>query len=200
MANLIRIISTIKKGDLVCLPTDTLYSLSCDATNDKAVKRVFLAKGRDFNKPLPIFVHSLKQAKHYAIFNDKALMLAEKFWPGQLTMVLPLKMNTNLSQYVYGVNTNIAIRIPQHKLLLQILRETQLPLVATSANKSETPNKLNLEEVKSDFKDQINLYIENNEPVGANEASTIIDCCTKNLMISRQGQIAMSDLMRILDK
>ena len=200
MATFKQIISTIKQGDLVCLPTDTLYSLSCDATNDDSVKRIFQVKGRDFNKPLPIFVYNLEQAQQYGFFNDKALMLAKNFWPGQLTMVMPRKVNSNLSPYVYGSNPNIAIRVPQHQLLLEILRKIQLPLVATSANKSDTLNKLTLDEVKSEFKDQINIYIENNEPIQVNQASTIIDCCTENLVISRQGQISMSDLMSILDK
>jgi L-threonylcarbamoyladenylate synthase len=242
MTKLRQIISAINNGSLLCLPTDTLYSLSCDATNDNSVKKIFQVKGRDFNKPLPIFVYNLAHAQQYGFFNNKALILAEKFWPGQLTMILPRKNNSNLSQYVYGVNPNIAIRVPQHKLLLQILKEAQLPLVATSANKSDTPNKLTLDEVKIEFNDQINLYIpngfqdldlkiraeclkctktymktrsseifknqilkgegyiENNEPIQINKPSTIIDCCSENPIISRQGQIAMKDIMHFLDK
>jgi len=199
MTQLIQIISAIKNGNILCLPTDTLYSLSCDATNNNAVKKIFQAKGRDFNKPLPIFVHNLKQAKQYAFFNDKALLLAEKFWPGALTLILPLKINSNLSKYVYGSNKNIAIRIPKHQLLLQILREIQLPLVATSANRSATPNKFTLEEVKTDFKEQINLYVENNEPVQINEPSTIIDCCTEKIIITRQGKVTIKDITRLFD-
>ena len=126
-------VKTIKNGGTIVFPTDTVYGLGCDPYNEKAVKSVYNIKKRDPGKLVPILGYSKLELSKIAVFDERAEKIAEKFWPGQLTMVLPvkdeiLKKNLNLDK-------KIAVRVPNNNCLLTILKECSL-LVGTSANLS----------------------------------------------------------------
>lgn len=120
-------------GKLVAIPTETVYGLAANALNEKAVLSIFEAKQRPFFDPLIIHVSSLEEAKNYAYFAEKRLLLlAERFWPGPLTLLLPKK--DLVPDLVTSGLTQVAVRVPNHPLSLELLGKTKLPLAAPSAN------------------------------------------------------------------
>lgn len=126
----------LRNGGLVGFPTETVYGLGADATDDHAVARIFESKGRPHFNPLIVHVRDLATAQTYAVFNDQALVLAAAFWPGPLTLVLPLRENAGLSPLVTaGLNT-VAIRVPAHATARALLAAFGGPLAAPSANPS----------------------------------------------------------------
>lgn len=126
----------LRDGGLVAFPTETVYGLGADATNDSAVARIFAAKGRPAFNPLIVHVPDIEAAREIAAFNDTADRLAATFWPGALTLVLPLKPNTNIAPLVSAGLPTIALRIPDHPLAHALLRKTGKPIAAPSANPS----------------------------------------------------------------
>jgi L-threonylcarbamoyladenylate synthase len=129
--------SALKKGEVVVCPTDTVYGLLADATNKKAVLKVFLIKGRKQEKPLPIFVKDIAMAKSLAKVSRKQEELLESSWPGKVTLVLKSKGKL---QKETGTTKTIGLRIPKHQLVQAILQETNVPLTGTSANLAGRPS------------------------------------------------------------
>lgn len=126
----------LRSGALVALPTETVYGLAADAKNDRAVARIFEAKGRPRFNPLIVHVADLETAQTLARFDPMALRLAEHFWPGPLTLVLPRQEAAPLSPLVSAGNPTVALRLPASALAKQVIRATGRPLAAPSANPS----------------------------------------------------------------
>jgi L-threonylcarbamoyladenylate synthase len=126
----------LRAGELVAFPTETVYGLGADARNDTAVAQIFAAKGRPSFNPLIVHVADLASARMLANFNDTALRLADAFWPGPLTLVVPLKPNAALSPLVSAGLPTVAIRIPEHALAHALLTQFCGPVAAPSANPS----------------------------------------------------------------
>ncbi len=130
-----QIVQNLADGEIMILPTDTLYALSCDATNYEAVGKIFRHKDREREKALPVFFYCIEQIREVCQLNDLALTFAENFWPGALTLVLPLKINQNtIVENVYNKGRNLAVRIPDSKFIQEIIAKLGRPIVATSAN------------------------------------------------------------------
>ncbi|MDP4007008.1 MAG: L-threonylcarbamoyladenylate synthase [bacterium] len=140
--------SALKKGKVLVFPTDTIYGLVADATNKRAVRRVFLIKGRKGGKPLPIFVGSVAMAKQLARVSLRQEKLLKKSWPGKVTMVLEsrgkLPRETGTASY-------IGLRIPKHPFLQRILKKVGLPLTGTSANLADSPSLSNSRDIVKTF-------------------------------------------------
>lgn len=128
--------SLLAGGALVAFPTETVYGLGANATNGEAVARIYEAKGRPSFNPLIVHVANLEAAQEIAEFNDAALALAQAFWPGPLSLVLPLKQNHKLSSLVTAGLDTVAIRVPAHPLAQQLLKLATCPVAAPSANPS----------------------------------------------------------------
>jgi len=135
-AGVARAAQLLAQGELVAFPTETVYGLGADASNDAAVARIFAAKNRPRFNPLIVHVADMQTAHHLADFSDAAQRLADAFWPGPLTLVLPLKSGGAISPLVSAGLTTIAIRVPQHPLAQALLREFGHPVAAPSANPS----------------------------------------------------------------
>jgi len=133
---LTRAAQLLRDGNLVAFPTETVYGLGADATNDRAVARIFAAKARPSFNPLIVHLPDLKAARAIAEFNDTAERLAASFWPGALTLVLPLKSGANIAPLVTAGLPSIALRVPDHALAQALLRQTGKPVAAPSANPS----------------------------------------------------------------
>ena len=147
----------IKEGKVIICPTDTVYIPAADATNKKAVKKVFLIKKRSLKKPIPIFVKDIKMAKKIAEIDKKQEQFLKSVWPGKVTAVLKRLQPSHRPKGIklYGVaGDTIALRIPNFKLVEFLLKELNRPLVGTSANISGKPASGNLEEVLDQFKGQ----------------------------------------------
>ncbi|MDT0681314.1 L-threonylcarbamoyladenylate synthase [Roseicyclus sp. F158] len=126
----------LRQGGLVALPTETVYGLGGDATNGEAVAGIFAAKGRPSFNPLIVHLPDAPEAGRYAVLSPEAEALAERFWPGPLTLVLPMRADTELSPLVSAGLPNVALRVPALRLARQLLRETGRPVAAPSANRS----------------------------------------------------------------
>lgn len=135
-AGLARAAALLQGGDLVAFPTETVYGLGGDARSDLAVARIFDAKGRPRFNPLIVHVPDLAAAQTVALFDDRARAVAAAFWPGPLTLVLPLRPEAGLSPLVTAGLDTVAVRIPAHPVAAALLRAFDGPLAAPSANPS----------------------------------------------------------------
>ena len=138
------VVKSIKDGQVIVCPTDTVYGLIDDATNKKAVSKLFKIKKRPTKKSIPIFVKDIKMAKRFAKINKKQEGFLRKVWPGAVTAVLKSKK---------GKDTT-GIRIPNYKLILILINKLNLPLAETSANMSGKPASTKIKEVLKQFKNQ----------------------------------------------
>lgn len=126
----------LQAGGLVAMPTETVYGLAGDARNDRAVARIFAAKNRPQFNPLIVHLPDLDSVARYALLTPQARALAAAFWPGPLTLVLPLRPDAGLSPLVTAGNDTVAIRLPAHPLARRLLQAFGGPLAAPSANPS----------------------------------------------------------------
>ncbi len=129
-------IAHIRRDGIAAVPTETVYGLAANAKSDIAVAKIFAAKRRPNFNPLILHTSGLDAAREIVEFNPAALQLAQKFWPGPLTMVLPLKENSGISQLAVAGLENAAIRVPNHPVMMELLRGFGGPLAAPSANLS----------------------------------------------------------------
>ncbi len=133
---LARAAELLRSGALVALPTETVYGLGGDATDDTAVARIFEAKGRPSFNPLIIHLSDAAKAERYVEMDEDARRLADAFWPGALTLVLPLKPDAGIAPLVTAGLPTVAVRVPEHPLARDLLRLTGRPVAAPSANPS----------------------------------------------------------------
>jgi L-threonylcarbamoyladenylate synthase len=125
--------SKLKQGELVAIPTETVYGLAADASNDLALAKIFSTKQRPADHPLIVHISDVSQVPKWAsVFPDTAIKLAQAFWPGPLTLILPAK--SHVSKVVRGGEATIALRVPNHPLTLALLKLSQLSVAAPSAN------------------------------------------------------------------
>ena len=123
----------IKGGGTLAFPTETVYGLGADATSNIAVAKIYQAKGRPSFNPLIIHCFSIDQIKAFALWSSEAQVAADKFWPGPLTMVLPLLPESNISSLALAGLQTVAVRIPEHPIAQKILKLSNTPLAAPSA-------------------------------------------------------------------
>lgn len=131
-----RAASLLRGGALVAFPTETVYGLGGDATNDRAVAAIFAAKGRPRFNPLIVHVPGLAEAEALAVFDDRARRLAARFWPGPLTLVLPRSANSGVSLLASAGLDTVAVRAPSHPVAQKLLCQAGRPIAAPSANRS----------------------------------------------------------------
>lgn len=190
----------IKRGDLVIFPTETVYGIGADATNESACQKIFAAKGRPSHNPLIVHVANIEQARSIAIFNNNAEKLAH-LWPGPLTLVLPLQSNHNIAPCVTACLSTVAIRIPAHEIALDLIKNAQVPIAAPSANLSGNLSATALKQVVESFGRNKNIYIlEHSIECTIGLESTIIDLSTPSPIILRQGYFTeefLSDYLKI---
>ncbi|MEO6215232.1 MAG: L-threonylcarbamoyladenylate synthase [Sphingomonas sp.] len=163
----------IATGGVVAIPTETVYGLAADATESRAVASVYGAKGRPSFNPLIVHVLDRAAAEAIAVFDEDAEVLAEAFWPGPLTLVLPLRSNASIAPLVTAGLDTIAIRVPAHRAMRALLEATAKPLAAPSANASGAISPTRAEHVRASLGGRIPLIVDD----GATEAgleSTIV--------------------------
>lgn len=135
-AGLARVGTVLREGGLVAFPTETVYGLGANALNDTAVARIYDAKGRPSFNPLIVHVPDAETAAAYVVFDDHARRLADAFWPGALTLVLPLRADAPVSKLVTAGLSTLAVRVPDHPVGQAVLQAAGVPIAAPSANPS----------------------------------------------------------------
>ena len=168
----------IRAGELVAFPTETVYGLGADATNDHAVARIFEAKGRPQFNPLIVHVNDLKQAHLHAMFDKHANQLAKKFWPGALTFVLPSRPGSNVSKLACAGLETVAVRAPMHPVARRLLELAKCPVAAPSANRSGHLSPTTGDHVAQGLGADVAMVLDGG-PCLIGVESTIIDLSTK---------------------
>jgi len=180
-------------GGLVAVPTETVYGIAADATNGAAVASIFTAKGRPSFNPLICHVASLAMAESLAHFSPFARRLAERFWPGPLTLVLPRRADCPVHDLATAGLPSIGLRIPQHIATLDIISRVGRPLAAPSANPSERLSPTTAEHVASGLGPRIDLIVDGGAAIAGVE-STIIAPGETHAVMLRPGAIARADI------
>lgn len=185
--NLQLLANRLKKGRLVAIPTETVYGLAADALNEKACRSIFTAKGRPSDDPLIVHVRTKSDAKKLTIWNEVAEKLANQFWPGPLTLVLPKK--DVVPNIVTSGLPSVAVRMPSHPVFRQILKLCERPLAAPSANPFSYISPTTAQHVKDSLNGRIEAVI-NGGSCKVGLESTIIDLRDpKNPVLLRPGGI-----------
>jgi L-threonylcarbamoyladenylate synthase len=184
-------------GGLLAFPTETVYGLGADATNDKAVARLFAAKGRPSFNPLIAHVTDISAAQKLAKFDATAAQLAAAFWPGPLTLVLPKSPACPVSELATAGLGSIAVRVPGHPVAHALLAAFDKPVVAPSANRSGHVSPTTAQHVLADLDGRIDLIVDGGAtPVGVE--STIVACLSGEPILLRHGGISRDDIARVL--
>lgn len=184
------------QGRLVSFPTETVYGLGADATNESAVKAIYAAKGRPSFNPLIAHVSSVEMAKDYVEWSKAADVLASAFWPGPLTLVLPLKPNNAIAPTVTAGLDTLAIRLPAHPLAQQVLEHAGRPIAAPSANPSGRISPTTAEHVFDGLNGKVDVILDGG-PCAVGLESTIVGLAPTATVL-RPGSITESDLETIL--
>jgi L-threonylcarbamoyladenylate synthase len=186
-------VDILRGGGLVALPTETVYGLGGDARDGTTVAKIFEAKGRPSFNPLIVHVANLDMAKRYAIFNETALTLANTFWPGPLTIVLPLREDADLSNLVTAGLKTVAIRVPAHPIAQQLLHAFDGPIAAPSANPSGSISPTSAAHVRAGLGGRIDAVL-NGGKCDVGLESTIVMPTVNGVYILRSGGIPTEDI------
>jgi L-threonylcarbamoyladenylate synthase len=186
----------IAAGQPVAMPTETVYGLAADATNGEAVARIYAAKGRPSFNPLIVHVRDLAQAVEVANFNEDSCALAERYWPGPLTLVLPLRDGAPIASLVTAGLPTVAMRSPAHPAMQALLEASGRPLAAPSANASGRVSPTRAEHVLASLGGRIPLIVDAG-PTAHGLESTIVAVGNDGVRLLRPGPIDLGlDIQR----
>src|SRR5215471_12870171 len=192
-----RAAALLRAGRLVAFPTETVYGLGGDATNERAVTDVFAAKGRPRLNPLIVHVPSLLEAESLAVFNAPARRAAARFWPGPLSLVLPRRADSGLSLLASAGLDTVAIRAPAHPVAQALLRETGRPIAAPSANRSGRVSPTTAAHVAEELGANVAVILDDGPtPIGLE--STVLDFSAEAPALLRPGAITLEQLTELL--
>ncbi|MCX7956174.1 MAG: L-threonylcarbamoyladenylate synthase, partial [Patescibacteria group bacterium] len=187
-------LDVLRKRGLVIFPSDTVYGLLVDATNEEAVKKLISFKNRPIGKPISVFLADFKMAKEHVFINENQKNILEKILPGPFTVIL--KSCQKVSSLIESERKTLGIRIPDYPLILELVKNFKKPITATSANISGRPPHYRIESLLkqlSDKKKQLVDLIVDAGVLPRNKPSTIIDITENDFKILRKGDIVFSD-------
>lgn len=187
-------VDVLRNGGLIAFPTDTVYGLASLPFKAEYVERLFAAKGRNSSRAIAVLIGRVEDVPLVAAkMGLKAQKLAENFWPGPLTLIVP--KNPRLPQ-VLSQDATVGVRMPDHPVALNLLRATG-PLAVTSANRSGMPNTSTAEEVMAQLGGRIHLILDGGRVPGG-VPSTVVDCTGAELVILREGPITLDLMLKVL--
>lgn len=192
-------VERLRAGAVVAIPTETVYGLAADASNADAVAQIYRTKGRpDFN-PLIVHVPDHAAAERLAQFDDRASKLAVRFWPGPLTLVLPLQPDARVAKAVTAGLPTIALRCPAHPVMQAVLKQSGLALAAPSANRSGGISPTRAEHVARSFGEAMPLVLDAG-PCAAGLESTIVAIRENGWQLLRPGPVTAAEIEALLDE
>ena len=186
----------IRAGGIIAFPTDTIYGVAGDMFNPQAINAIYRIKERSKLKAIPVLIGDIQQLEVLVLgVDDRTIKIAETFWPGPLTLVLPKKpaIPKELSPY-----PTIGVRMPNHKFTLALLRSTG-PLATTSANISGDENPRTCQDVINQLGGRIDLVLDGGTTPGST-ASTVVDVSSKTFKLLREGPISLKDIHALFDE
>lgn len=193
-----KVVQILSDGGIAIFPTETVYGIGANAYNEESVRRIYEVKNRPGEKPLSIMVSGIDEICKYAIIeNDVERKIINSFMPGAITIIL--KKKQGLFDYISSGKDTIGIRIPDNKIILEILNKLKLPIVAPSANISGMPSGVSLEDIKKDFDGKVNVCI-NGGKAKLGESSTIVQVINGKPVILRQGKITLEEINKVLER
>ncbi len=187
-----QITEAYKKGNIIAFPTDTVYGLGCNPLNKDSVSRIYDLKKRSGEKKFPILGFSKKDLEKIVEFNPKAEKISERFWPGQVTLLLPIRKE--ISKQIEN-NGKLAVRVPNNECVLSILKQCKL-IVGTSANISGEKSILDPNECKMRLS-EIDILVDGGRIKSFGE-STIIDFVDNEIKIIRKGSVSKNEIEEAL--
>ena len=187
----------LRAGELVILPTETVYGLAADASNPEAVTKIFEAKGRPRFNPLIAHVSDLETAESIAVFDDRARALAKAFWPGPLTIVAPVKNTGAVSDLARAGLDSVAIRVPAHETARKLLKLFGGAVVAPSANRSGRPSPTTFEDAVEETGVSAGAVIDGG-PCAEGVESTVVSVLGEQVALLRPGTTARSQLEAVV--
>ena len=195
-----RAAAILSRGGLLAIPTDTLYGLAADALNPDALDRVYAAKGRPADMPLPVLVSGWEQALQVAVVSPYSELiarhLAETYWPGSLTMVLPAA--PGLPQCLTAGRDTVAVRMPDHPVPLALAETLGRPITGTSANRSGEPDITDPDELRRILAPRVDgIIVSGPKPVGG--ASTIVAITGGDVSLLREGVLPYEQVLAALE-
>jgi L-threonylcarbamoyladenylate synthase len=195
LAGLAAAASAVRAGQLVVLPTDTVYGLGCDAFSATAVQGLLEAKGRGRDMPVPVLVGSWSTVDGLVLgVPAQARKLIEAFWPGGLSLVLPHA--SSLAWDLGDTRGTVMLRMPLHPVALELLRDVG-PMAVSSANRSGLPPATTIEQAREQLADRVPVYLDggtSGEPL----ASTIVDLTADDPVVLREGAVAVAQISDVL--
>jgi L-threonylcarbamoyladenylate synthase len=189
----------LREGKLVAFPTETVYGLGADATNDQAAAAVYAAKGRPKFNPLITHTASLEQALLLGVFNADAMALARTFWPGPLTLVVPRAKDSPVSLLACAGLNSIALRVPSHRIAQTLIQLSERPIVAPSANPSGRLSPTTADHVRETLGDRLAMVLDGG-PCAVGIESTIVKCMGGEPVLIRPGGLARDAIEAVLGK
>lgn len=194
MSALAEAIDAVRAGDLIVIPTDTVYGIGGRPDSSATTDRIFEVKGRPRSLELPILTASTAAARQVAAFDERAEGLATAFWPGALTLVLPRAAEA--ADWELGGNPDtVGVRVPRHPLTQELLRATG-PMAVTSANPTGVPPLANADDLVAAFGEAVAVYVCEERPL-AGVNSTVVDL-TQGIVVLREGDVPESAIRAAL--
>lgn len=189
-------VECLKRGKVLVFPTETSYGLGCDATNQEAVDKIFKIKERKKGKSLLVVVPTVEMGKKYLVWNNLLEKLANKYWPGPLTVVGRAQPNCGLASGVVSAEGTLALRVTNHPIPKFLSESLGKPLVATSANIAAAGDMYNAQEIAKLFENKENKpdLILDYGTLPKNLPSTIVSAVDDELKIIRQGDLLIKDI------
>ena len=193
----IEAVALLRAGRIVAVPTDTVYGIAADLRLPDGIERLFAAKGRPPEKAVAVLLADAAQAEVLGVVGPAARVLADRFWPGGLTLVLPARASAALPPILAAGTPTIGVRVPDHPAP-RALAAALGPLPTTSANRSGEPDARDAAEIAERLGDAIALVLDGG-PIRGGPASTVVDCSGDLPVIRRAGAIAPIDIAAVLD-
>ncbi|MBI4675756.1 MAG: threonylcarbamoyl-AMP synthase [Chloroflexi bacterium] len=187
----------IQRGEVVAIPTDTVYGIAADGYNADAIEKLFVAKERPPHKAIQLLVADLQDLERVATYvSPMARALAEKFWPGGLTLVVTAR--ADLPANLRADTNTVGVRLPDAPVVRELARALGRPLAATSANRSGGANPRTAQDVLNDLGGRIPLILDGGATPG-NVASTVLDCTQDTPRVLRVGALRLEDIAQALN-
>jgi L-threonylcarbamoyladenylate synthase len=189
------ILSFLRGGGVIGFPTDTAYGLGADPFSERAVRRIFEIKGRPEDKPILLLVNSIEMADRVALVSNKAMALAQHFWPGPLTMILPAR--PDVPDLITAGTRTIGVRWGKASFAERLISVWDRPITATSANRSGMPSTVTAAEVREQLEDRLEVLVDGGA-LPARGGSTLLDLTIATPKVLREGPISEAALNDVL--